>query len=188
MSAIREAQVLSPPEAQCLGAVVCEDEVARARAGSICEHMARRFRGDIEFQFRWWLFDDLRRSVLAEEAAQAAVRAAMVFFATRHNSELPEHVKSWIESWVNARADQSGALVWLATDQDPGGSQAAPPHPGLLHAAHRAGMDFLSDVPDYLTLALPESPQWFNDRANVLGPVMDSILRQTGSPPPPMMP
>lgn len=166
---------------------MCEDEASHARAQSICERVATQFWDEIEFKFSWWTFTSLAYSANAVEAAQAAASAEMVFFAVQGRGDLPARVKSWIEMWVNTRPDRGGALICLATDERPLESEGSLKEFYLRQIAHRAEMDFLSDISEHFAPTIPESPEWFADRAAAVGPVMDDILRQTGSPPPPVL-
>lgn len=166
---------------------MCEDEAAHARAQSVCGRVATQFWDEIEFKFSWWTFTSLAYSANAAEAAQAAASAEMVFFAVQSRGDLPAKVKSWIEMWVNNRADRGGALICLATDEHPLAPEVSLKQLYLRQIAHRAEMDFLSDISENFAPTIPESLEWFADRADAVGPVMDDILRQTGSPPPPVL-
>ena len=170
-----------PSRERWLALVVCEEELSHARALSICEHLTRKFWGDIEFTFSWWLFTNLEYAVNAEEAAHVAVEADMIFFATQPQGDFPDSVISWIGTWASRRGNRDGALVWITGDENaPGGGTR---QLYLRQVAHRAGMDFLSELPESLAPVLPDSPEWFANRASAMGTVMDGILKQTGSPP-----
>ncbi len=170
-----------PSKERWLALVVCEDELAHARALSICENLTRRFWGEIEFALSWWLFTNLECAVNAEEAAHVAMEADMIFLATQPHGDFPEKVISWIETWAKRRGDREGALVWITGDES--APSGGPRQLYLRQVAHRAGMDFLSEIPESPAPALPESPEWFANRARAMGTVMDGILKQTGSPP-----
>jgi hypothetical protein len=167
--------------------VVCEDELAHARALSLCERLAHRFGDEIEFRFSWWLFANLEYAVNAGEAARAASQAEMVFFVTHEREELPYNLKSWIETWVNQREPRGGALVSLTCAGKSVVECAPLKNLYLREVARRAEMDFLSNLPENLAHGIPESADWFSARASALGPVMEGILQHTGGPaePPP---
>lgn len=171
-----------------LAVVICEDEPAHARALAICERVARQFWDEIEFKFRWWTFASLGYPANATEASHDAGSAEMVFFAAQGRGDLPARVKSWIETWANTRTDRGGALIYLAGDEDPLEAEVSLKQLYLRQVAHRAEMDFLCDVPEHLAPTIPESPEWFTDRASEVGPVMDGILRQTEISPTPAFP
>lgn len=165
---------------------MCQDELCHARALSICERLVSKFWDELEFKFSWWLFTNLDYAANAAEAADVAAQAEMVLFATASTGELPERVKSWIEMWVNRRPDHGGALVCYTADEQTLSAQNSPVRGYLRQIALRGRMDFLSDIPEHLAQTIPEAPNWLSDRAGAMGPIMDGILHNTGTPPSPM--
>ena len=89
-----------------------------------------------------------------------------------------------MERWICQRSEREGALVGLvlADRHSRPGEIACLKEIYLRHAAHRAGMDYLSQVPPVLPKAMPDSLDMYRERAGQVTSVLDEILR-TGLPP-----
>lgn len=145
-------------------------EEARERGVVFCDRLVERFWHRCEFDVCWWSFQLLKDSASAELARQRATRADMVVFAT--DGELPFEVKAWSESVLRSRGEREGALVCLSPPEKGG----ALSH--LRCLAHRAGMDFLTDIPGTLMQPMPQSLDGYSERAEAVTSVLDDILRQ----------
>jgi hypothetical protein len=96
------------------------------------QHAKRLFDGlenclaaDYRLDICEWKFDVLRFTRLQEMAAEDAADSHLIVISAHAANELPPWVKAWIERWLPARHDKSGALVALlepADDLDPGAS------------------------------------------------------------------
>ena len=99
---------------------------------SLGQHAKRLFDGlencldaDYGLDICEWKFDVLRFTRLQEIAAEDAAGAHLIVISAHEANELPPWVKAWIELWLPARRDKSGALVALlkpAADLDPDAS------------------------------------------------------------------
>ena len=152
-------------------------------ASSFCDHLVKRFWANAEFNLSWWEFESLEDPPQARQAAQRAVEADFVVIATRRESQLSQTVLAWFEYWVERRSDREGSLVGL---MDPGNV----PHGGavdkyvyLRNLAHRAGLDYLTEVPQDLARSIPDSIESCAERAGRVTSVLDQILK-TQMPPP----
>ncbi len=161
--------------------VIYEDDVAREAAVTFCDQLVQRFWSLCGFDISWWSFQLLAEGRASQEAASKAAGAELVIFAARPEGDLPALVDAWIESWLHLRGDREGALVGL---MDPCGTLtggATTKYLRLRTAAHRAGMDYLTQVPQNFTYAIPNSLESYSERAEQVTSVLDEILQR---PPP----
>jgi hypothetical protein len=130
----------------------------------------------------WLSFDSLAQSAHADTGAKMAMDADLVVFAVSPAGDLPQLVKFWIEGWIGKRSTREGAIVGLVHRRDDPSDLACLKEIYLRHAAHRAGMDYLSHVPPGPPMALPESPDSYSERAGRTSSVLDDMLRSIQSP------
>jgi len=103
-------------------------------------------------------------------------------FAPQSEGELPPEIRSWMEGWLGTRGEHEGALVGLGDPSGFGGAPG-PKFTWLRQAAHKAGMDYLTKAPSEMTLAFPELPESYTERAAVKSSVLDDILGRSMAPP-----
>jgi hypothetical protein len=64
--------------------------------------------------YRSWQFDFLRDQTLRQQALTGALQAGMVILAVNGETELPAHVKQWLEDWLlQKKSDSTDLLVLL---------------------------------------------------------------------------
>jgi hypothetical protein len=167
-------------------AVVYENAEIREAAVAFCDSLAEKFWSQLGFDVSWWSFSLLGNPGASAEALKSAAGANFIVFASAADSELPEHVRNWVEQWVLFRGEKEGALIGLpvSAGAEPAGSIQI--HLYLRDVAHRAGMDYLTDVPQYIGQPIPDSPQFLAERADKVSSVLDEILHQR--PPGPQLP
>jgi hypothetical protein len=166
-------------------AVVYETAASREHAVRFCAQLSDGFRFDAGPEAHWWSFKLLSQPGAGNEAAWKASIADLIVFATSAEEDLPRAIKLWIENWLGKRGEREGALVSLMErrERDP---LEVPPFKEiyLRHIAHRAGMDFFSQVPPMtISKALPDSLDSFNDRAGQMTSTLDEILHAYPSTP-----
>ena len=161
--------------------VVYEDPAARERAVSFCDQLVGRFWARFEFEVSWWSFGLLEEVESAMEAAAKAGQADLIVFAAKAEGDFPLVVKEWIETWLSQRGDREGLLAGLME----AGGREGPKHHCLRKVAHRAAMDYLTQVPHDISRAIPDSLDSYCSRADQVTSVLDDILRQ--QPPPPSL-
>ena len=161
---------------------VYEDVVAREIAMSFCDHLVQRFWANFGFEVNWWPFNLLDNPRSATEAGEKALSADLIIIATHRDGELPQTIQDWIEGWVTRRGDREGALVGLL---DPVASFDVPVAKDvyLRHIAHRAGMDYLTQLPQQIARCIPDSLETFTERAQQVTHVLDEILHQRTTTP-----
>jgi hypothetical protein len=165
--------------------VLYEQPDARERAVKFCGELVDRFWAAYDFSVTWWPFELLGQRDAAREASEKAVVADLMVFAGNLQGELPPAVQGWLDAWVALRGEREGTLIGVL--QDSGELRLGLPdrHPFLRHMAHRAGMDYLTEVPTDLSLCLPDSLDSYSARADRVTTLLDAILHQR--PPPPML-
>ena len=164
--------------------VISEDAAAREAAVKFCDHLVELFWARYEFNVSWWQLGDLSVEHSASEAAIKAVQADLIIVATTPGRDLPAVLREWVEGWVGRRGDREGALVGLT---DPGAGQngrSAEKYVYLRNAAHRAGMDYLTEIPQSISSrSIPDSLDSYSRRADKVTSVLDGILQQKAPPP-----
>lgn len=161
--------------------VVYEDPQCRDEAVSFCDVLVQRFWATHGFEISWSSFSNLQQSALAAISAEKAAHAALILFATRPQGELPIDVVLWIQKWSSKRSDREGVLVGLL---DPGAKNglADDKHLYLRNVAHRAGMDYLTKMPENISRGIPDSIDSCSQRAQRITSVLDEILHTQPAP------
>ncbi len=163
--------------------VIHQDMEARQGAVKFCDHLIERFWSRYEFDVEWLSYELLQSARSAKAAGSRASDADLIVFATQPDGEIPATIKQWIETWIGQRGDREGALVGLM-DPGPGLSGlVADKFLYLRAAAHRAGMDYLTELPQDISRAIPDSIDSYTERADQVTSVLDEILQRKGPPP-----
>ena len=168
-------------KATWLVAVVYEDAETREGAVACCDRLVERFWAGRELDLAWWPFEQLSAPDSAEEALDKAAAADVMIFAARPEGEMPVQIRAWTERWLSRRGAREGTLIGLL---GPGaGQDTAEKHVYLRKVAHRGGMDYLTDVAQYIWQDMPESAEFYNERAECVTSVLNDILHQEQAPP-----
>jgi hypothetical protein len=163
--------------------VVYEDAAARERAVTFCDQLVSRFWQRFEFEVGWWSFAMLEATGGAKAAAEKAVCADLIAFATDPEGDFPQPVKTWVETWLTRRGDREGMLVGLLEPVIGTGGIEGRKHYYLRHAAHHGAMDYLTQVPQDIAFPIPDSLESYTQRADQVTRLLDGILHQQASPP-----
>ena len=166
----------------CSIVVVYEDPATREEAVKFCDRLVERFWARQEMCVCWFDFARLREPTHALEAVQKALEANVIVFSMHPGGDLPDEVQAWIESWAPMRGDREGALVGL---KDPGGhlGEHSPARfVYLRNAAHRAGMDYWTRIPQNFSRSIPDSLESYSERAKCMTSVLDEILHHHPAP------
>jgi hypothetical protein len=155
--------------------VIYENEEARDAAVQFCDCLVERFWSQCGFDVSWWSYALLEEGTTAAQARDKATEAHLVVFAI--GQELPGHVRSWIEDWVLRRGEREGACAGLLPSTVAESTQIY-----LREAAHRAGMDFLTQVPPNISWSMADGIESCTERAHQTTSILEEILR---SPRPP---
>jgi hypothetical protein len=158
--------------------VIYENEEARDAAVQFCDRLVERFWSQCEFDVSWWSSSLLEGGIPSAQATDKAVNAQLVVFAV--GKEIPRHARSWIENWILRRGEREGACVALL----PGAAEATAESTQiyLREVAHRAGMDFLTQVPQSISSPIADDVESCTARAHQTTSVLEEILRTSRSP------
>jgi len=165
--------------------VLYENTQTRETAAGFCDYLVEQMWVDSGLDVNWWSFDGLRETGPSAKAAEKAKDADWVIFALRAEQEVPAHLKNWIEAWLARRGTREGTLVGLLHDIPAATGSETQCY--LRQVAHRAGMDYLSQVPQSVLQNIPEARDSYSERANQLTSVLNDILHRRSQPPPPLL-
>lgn len=163
--------------------VVFEDKRAREKAVKFCGQLVERHWASCEFGMTWLTFSALEDVGAARDAAAKIRGADIVVFAARAEGPLPSAVTEWVEGWLANRQDREGMLAALIDSGPIPSGWAADKHSWLRNVAHRAGMDYVTQVPQDITRPIPDSLDSFSERAEQVTSVLDEILHKPVPPP-----
>jgi len=158
--------------------ILFEDTQTREKAVRFCDQLVERFWTDCEFKLTWMEFSALRDPNAARDAHAKARGADVFVFATRPEGPVPEIVTDWVERCLANRTDREGTLAGLIDTSAILTVWAEEKHAWLRSVAHRAGMDYLTDVPPEITTKIPDSLESFSERAQQVTSVLDEILHK----------
>jgi len=164
--------------------ILFEDSKTREKAVKFCNQLVERFWTQCEFNMSWLSFSALADSNAARDAHAKARGADVIIFATRPEGPVPARVTEWVEACLANRTDLEGTLAGLIDSGMILTGWAAEKHAWLRSVAHRAGMDYLTEVPQEISRPIPNSLESFSERAQLVTSVLDEILHKPISPPP----
>src|ERR1051325_1054096 len=127
--------------------ILFEDAKTREKAVKFCGQLVERFWSRCEFSMTWVSFSALGDPNAARDVYAKARDADVIVFATRAEGRVPTAVSEWVERCLASRTDREGALAGLVDSTILPG-WAAEKHAWLRSVAHRAGMDYLTEVPE----------------------------------------
>jgi len=156
--------------------VISQDRACRDRAVNFCDELMKRFWAQCEFDISWLSFGDLSRENEFRNAAVKAGSADVVLFSMDPAADAPLKLQSWAEAWLAKRSDHEGLVIGLG---DPGhipGGGVSKNFVYVRNLAHRAGMDYLTELPDQMGPAIPDSLDSYRERAQQHSSVLDQIL------------
>jgi hypothetical protein len=172
MKTMQKSEKLTPAKDLSSVLVLFEDDRARRDAVKLCDAVINRFWTDHEFEVSWCPFESLTDPEAAQDSLTKATRADLLIVAA--GDHLPREIKSWIDQWVRQRGEREGALIDVrgCTETAPCDTQLF-----LRTIAHRAGMDYLTQVPQTLSWCIPNSPDSYTQRAHTVTSLLHEILR-----------
>jgi len=156
--------------------VVYDNASAREMAIGFCDALVSRFWEQFEFAISWWSVQQLERCDSAMQAAKQAGRADIVVFAIGFAEKVPPSLAQWIELWLQERGEHEGALVSLPSARIPAELGTSTMCFYLRDLAHRAGMDYLTNIPEGLSHLIPESLESCAERAQKVTSLLNEIL------------
>jgi hypothetical protein len=163
--------------------VFYENRSARARAVSFCERLIEQSGVSMKMKTHWCSFDALKAPVRFDGVINHGCEADVVLFSVSPEGDFPHDVKLWTERWMIKRGDREGVLVGLVDKKTSACEIACLKEIYLRHLAHRAGLDYLSQLPHKLPSEIPDLLVSLNQRAGQVTSVLDEILHTRPVPP-----
>jgi hypothetical protein len=157
-------------------AVLYDDVEAREAATVFCDQLVQKFWAEFQFDVSWWPFTAAKEPRAAKEAAKKAAQAELLIFAPHPDREIPPELVDWVELWLTLRGRREGAMARTGTASTHAGARN---ELYLRNVAHRAGVDYLTDVPQTIRESIPESPESCTARAEQMTSVLDEILHHS---------
>ena len=87
-----------------------------------------------------------------------------------------------MQSWAAQRGDREGFIVTLNEPRVAGISKLPEKFVFLRNLAHRAGMDYLTHMPQEMTRSLPDSLDSYTTRAHQMTGTLEQILKRPTPP------
>lgn len=156
--------------------VISQDDDCRSRALAFCDDLVKRFWAQCEFDISWLSFADLARENSFRNAAEKARSAGILVLSMQPTAQVPLELNAWAEAWLGQRGEREGYVIGLG---DPGHIPAGGVSRNFVYIrnlAHRAGMDYLTELPNEIGQAIPDSLDGFCERATQHSSVLDQIL------------
>lgn len=155
---------------------ISQDNACRDRTVKFCDELVKRFWTQCEFDISWLSFDDLGGQNQLRNAAERGKSARILVISMNPAPEAPEELQAWAEAWLAKRGEREGYIIGLG---DPGHIAASGVSRNFVYLrdlAHRAGMDYLTELPDDMRQAIPDSLDCFCERAEQHTTLLDQIL------------
>jgi hypothetical protein len=170
-------------KSSCSVVILFEDAQTREKAVQFCDELVERFWARCEFRMTWLSFSALADPNAARDARAKARGADVIVVATRPEGPVPGVVRDWVERCLVNRTDREGTLAGLIDSGAILTGWTAEKHAWLRSVAHRAGMDYLTEVPQEITRSIPNSLEAFSERAFQVTSLLDEILHKPLHPP-----
>ena len=165
---------------QCEILIVYEDAITRAEAVRFCDSLVQKFWSRNNFQIEWCPFTDLQSEASSNKHCESATTANILIFALRPEAGTSKHLHTWVESWLDQRGEREGTLIGLL--DTPMAGDAEGPYGFLRQVAHRAGMDYVTQIPNSILHTIPDSADSYTERAMEVTRVLEDILHEHGKP------
>src|SRR5437879_1335233 len=156
--------------------IIYENVPTREEAVRFSDSLVKRFWAEYEFDFGWWSVDELAKA--AHAASEKACSADLIVFALQPEGSMPGPVVSWVESWIHRRSEREGALAGLLDPAAGPTGITTEKYLYLRSVAHRAGMDYLLQVPEHIAKGIPDSLDSYAERASQKTDVLDEIMKR----------
>jgi hypothetical protein len=150
--------------------IVYEDFETGTQAKRTYDFLVENVRPECQFTNQMWKFDVLSIPKLREIAVRDAATADIVVISC-HGGELPAHVKSWFESWLE-KSGTTLALVGLFDHQSP---ETWATREYLAEAARRGKMAFFAQPDDWPDRRLTPAPVMFQQNTGWSGRTLSTL-------------
>src|SRR5271163_4291820 len=157
--------------------VVYDSVCSGKRAKELCdrlESLSREYKCNPSF----WNLSVLRIAPLAQAAAIAATRAALVIVSVNGNAAMSPFIKNWISRYARETRVLGGALVAHLHGIARVKQELSPAYGCLKQIAQDAGVAFFSGVIEPAARHLDYSIEGIQQRAHLHTSVLETILQQ----------
>lgn len=158
--------------------IIYDDLPTREEAVKFSDGLVRRFWSEYEFDVGWSSMKQLEKSDVAKTSAENAAKADLLVFALKPEGELPDCFFAWVDRWIDKRGEREGALAGLLDPAANPNGIATQKYLYLRTLAHRAGMDYLMQLPENMVRTIPDSIDSYAQRASTKTSVLDEILNR----------
>jgi hypothetical protein len=165
---------------RCEVLIIYEDAIRRAEAVRFCDSLVEKFWSKNNFQIEWCPVAELQSKASADKHAEIAATAHILIFSLRPEAGLAQDLQMWAESWLNLRGEREGTVIGLLDTTATGELGGA--YSFLRQTAHRAGMDYLTQIPDSILHSISDSLDSYRQREVEVTRVLDDILHEHGKP------
>ncbi|MGD0813654.1 MAG: hypothetical protein ABSA83_08635 [Verrucomicrobiota bacterium] len=137
--------------------MACENQAVSIQARRVQSQVEALCGDEIVIVSKFWNFALLRQEQLRDYAAIEAAEAEMIVISCRAGSDLPPHVKAWMERWpVRPQANQAALVALIDHDKQ----TWADPHGHIAYMRQIAdcrGLDFFCnhDAGEWLDIPKP---------------------------------
>jgi hypothetical protein len=130
---------------------ICQQPESRQKAVQFCDELVQRFWDNYDITVSWFTHAELRDPAQRRRLHEASSRARLIVFEAGEKP-IPTEAFRELEECLRAREQREGLLAGIVQGKSSRNELT------LRNLAHRAGMDFISEVPPSLDSALPDSP------------------------------
>jgi hypothetical protein len=125
--------------------IVSEDLPRGVLAKHLYDDLVDQMGEELAFTYEVWPYRGLKDPQLRDLAARDAAEADVILFAISGREDLPEEVKTWMQTWLGV-SDRPGALVLLSDQNNGSGEYLENIRSYLRERASKAGLEFLANT------------------------------------------
>ncbi len=154
---------------------VYENDQSREHAVRFCDELVSKFWNEVEFRIDWRALGELRPGSGNRDGP--VTPPDLVVFAIGSGGEPPLETRVWAEEFLVRQPACEGAIVGL-TPGSLNAGEVCLADLWLRKLAHRAGMDYLTGMPESILRSFPDSAECCQERATQVSDVLAAILSQ----------
>ena len=138
---------------------------------------------ELPSEFDWAAFRSIENGTVGEAFFQKAAGAQALIVAARSEGDFSPRLKSWLDRWAFKRANAKGILIGLFADRK---TTNLPTTKELFlrQMAHQGGVEYRSRLEPAGNV--PDSLESYSERAGQVTTVLDNILKNRPTAPPPL--
>jgi hypothetical protein len=158
-----------------------DNPVSGLRGTSILARLAGKMTGEDEkMNTETWKFEVLLQPALRERAASRMREANMIVISADGGSELPEHIKIWMENTLSERQNREAAIVALLNWESVMSRELPRLGSYLQELAVKSGLDFFCNHDAWRPRQEPVNPPAVSGGEDHWGASRDLVPQDTG--------